>query len=122
MGTLAASMLVACGGSDDPAAAPILVEGGILVAASNHFTLYTFDKDVVGSGKSTCNDACATIWPVLSATVNDQASAPYTIITRDDGSLQWAVNGKPLYFFHKDSKAGDRTGDGVNGVWHVVKP
>ena len=51
----------------------------------------------------------------------DQASDNYTIIARDDGSKQWAYKGKPLYTFAKDQKAGDMTGDGFNGVWHVVK-
>ena len=43
-------------------------------------------------------------------------------MTRDDGSKQWAYKGKPVYYWAKDQKAGDRTGDGVNSVWHVVKP
>jgi predicted lipoprotein with Yx(FWY)xxD motif len=29
--------------------------------------------------------------------------------------------GKPLYFWAKDTKAGDKTGDGFNNVWHVIK-
>jgi predicted lipoprotein with Yx(FWY)xxD motif len=27
-----------------------------------------------------------------------------------------------LYFWAKDQKAGDRTGDGFNGVWHLARP
>jgi predicted lipoprotein with Yx(FWY)xxD motif len=26
----------------------------------------------------------------------------------------------PLYFFVKDTKAGDANGDNVKGVWHIV--
>ena len=33
----------------------------------------------------------------------------------------WAYDGKPLYYFVKDTKAGDVTGEGVGGVWHVAK-
>jgi predicted lipoprotein with Yx(FWY)xxD motif len=83
-------------------------------------SLYTFDKD--SGGKSACNGPCATNWPVLKAEASDQASDNYTIITRDDGSKQWAYKGKPLYYWVKDQKAGDRTGDNVNNVWHVAKP
>ena len=38
--------------------------------------------------------------------------------------LTWAGQGeaKPVYFWAKDQKAGDRTGDGVNGVWRLAKP
>jgi predicted lipoprotein with Yx(FWY)xxD motif len=30
-------------------------------------------------------------------------------------------NGIPLYLWSKDQKPGDMTGDGFNGIWHVVK-
>jgi predicted lipoprotein with Yx(FWY)xxD motif len=40
----------------------------------------------------------------------------------DSGKSQWAYKGKPLYFWVKDQKPGDKTGDGVNGVWHAAKP
>ena len=41
---------------------------------------------------------------------------------RDDGKKQWAMKGKPLYYWAKDTKAGDMTGDGVaNNSWHVIK-
>ncbi|TIX62921.1 MAG: hypothetical protein E5V33_14030, partial [Mesorhizobium sp.] len=32
-----------------------------------------------------------------------------------------AYDGKPVYTFVKDKKAGDVSGDGVAGVWHIVK-
>ncbi len=45
------------------------------------------------------------------------------MIKRDDGSMQWAYQGMPLYTFVKDTKAGDKTGDGVmDGAWKVAKP
>ncbi len=95
-------------------------KGQILTDASG-MSLYTFDKD--SGGKSACNGPCATNWPVLKASASDQASGDYTIITRDDGSKQWAYKGKPLYTFAKDQKAGDVTGDGfLNGAWHLAKP
>jgi predicted lipoprotein with Yx(FWY)xxD motif len=30
--------------------------------------------------------------------------------------------GKSLYLWIKDQKAGDKTGDGFNKVWHVAQP
>ena len=33
----------------------------------------------------------------------------------------WAYDGMPLYYWVKDKKPGDVTGDGVGSVWHVVK-
>ncbi|HSW17975.1 MAG TPA: hypothetical protein VLJ86_12165 [Ramlibacter sp.] len=100
---------------------PAKTADGVLVNATG-MTLYTFDPDPAGAGKSACNGACATNWPPLAASATDKAEAPWSVIARDDGARQWAYKGKPLYSWIKDSKAGDRTGDGVNGVWHVAKP
>ena len=82
----------------------------------------TFDKDMADSGKSVCNGDCAAKWPPLMAAASDKASGNYSIVTRDDGSKQWAYKGKPLYLWFKDQKPGDMTGDGVNNVWHTAKP
>ena len=93
-----------------------------MLTGSNGMTLYVFDKDAAGSGKSMCNGPCATNWPPLFAMDGDTASGDYSIVNRDDGKKQWAFKGKPLYHWAKDMKAGDKTGDGFNNVWHVAKP
>ncbi len=101
--------------------APVKASAGMLVG-SNGMTLYTFDKDTAGSGKSVCNGPCAANWPPLAAGASDSGSGDYSVITRDDGAKQWAQKGKPLYFWIKDQKPGDMTGDGFNGVWKMAKP
>jgi predicted lipoprotein with Yx(FWY)xxD motif len=116
--TLSSALLGACAAL---AAPPTKVEGGMLVG-SNGMTLYTFDKDAAGSGKSVCNGQCATNWPPLMATDADAASGDYSLVTRDDGKKQWALKGKPLYYWVKDTKPGEMTGEGVMGAWHVAKP
>ncbi len=88
----------------------------------NQMTLYVFDKDVVGSGKSVCNGPCATNWPPLMAPEDAKPTGEFTVIVRDDGKKQWAFRGKPLYYWAKDTKPGDKTGDGFNKVWQVAKP
>ena len=102
------------------ASAPAAPVNGVL-ATSAGATLYTFDRDVAGSGKSTCNAQCATNWPPLAAQASDAASGDWSIVARDDGSKQWAYKGSPLYTYAKDAKAGDASGDGKGNVWHVVK-
>lgn len=102
-------------------AAPATTANGMLVAPSQ-MTLYTFDRDVTGSGKSVCNGPCATNWPPLMAAEGAKAGGDFSLVTRVDGQQQWAFKGKPLYLWIKDSKPGDATGEGVNGVWHVAKP
>ena len=96
--------------------------GGVTVLTdAKGMSLYTFDKDA--DGKSACNGPCAANWPALKAEAGDAASDGYTIVTRDDGSRQWAHKGKPLYTFAKDTKPGDITGDGfLNGAWHLAQP
>src|SRR6266516_4597178 len=93
-------------------------KGKVLTDAKG-MTLYTFDKDA--GGKSACSGPCSTNWPPLVAASDAKASGDWTIVTRDDGSKQWAYKGKPLYRWSKDQKPGDMTGDGFNGIWHVVK-
>lgn len=116
-----AMTLVILGSYASVSSAQTKVADGVLVGP-NGMTLYTFDKDVADSGKSMCNGPCATNWPPLTAGASDMASGEHSIITRDDGSKQWAAKGKPLYFWAKDSKPGDKTGDGFNKVWQTAKP
>jgi len=113
--------LAACSSYETRAAAPATVSAGML-AGANGMTLYTFDKDAAGSGKSLCNGPCATNWPPFYAAEGQMASSDYSIVTRDDGKKQWAFKGKPLYYWTKDQKPGDKTGDGFNNVWQVAKP
>ena len=106
--------------SSSPAPAPAMMSSGALVGP-NGMTLYTFDRDVAGSGKSVCNGPCAALWPPLMAAEKDQPSGAYTIVMRDDGGRQWAYKGKPVYYYKPDTKAGDRTGDNFRDVWHIIK-
>src|SRR5574343_1346549 len=117
---LLAATLGACAGIG-LAGAPTKLSDGVLVGASG-MTLYTFDCDAAGSGKSVCNGPCATNWPPLMAAPDAKASGDWSVITRDDGARQWAYKGKPLYFWAKDQKPGDRAGDGFNKVWQLAKP
>ncbi|QNK67587.1 hypothetical protein [Variovorax sp. PAMC26660] len=106
-------------------ALPVLAQpkpaDGALVGP-NGMTLYTFDKDTAGNGKSVCNGGCATNWPPFMAADSDKPAGDFTVVTRDDGKKQWAAKGWPLYYWAKDSKPGDKTGDGVNGTWKTAKP
>jgi predicted lipoprotein with Yx(FWY)xxD motif len=85
-------------------------------------TLYIFDKDT--TGVSNCYNVCAALWPPYTSGATAEGSMPanITVIKRTDGSMQFAYKGMPLYYYAKDTKAGDTTGDGVGGTWHLVKP
>lgn len=120
LSTLVIATVLATGCASMGNDAPAKAADGVLVGA-NGMTLYTFDRDAV-PGKSVCNGPCATNWPPLMAAPSATASGDWTILSRDDGSKQWAYKGKPVYFWAKDQKPGDRTGDGFNGVWRLARP
>lgn len=88
----------------------------------NGMTLYTFDKDTTSD--STCLGNCIKIWPPYTSGATAEKNLPtnITVITRSDGTKQFAWKGMPLYYYASDTKPGDLLGDGVGGVWHIVKP
>jgi predicted lipoprotein with Yx(FWY)xxD motif len=117
-------LLAACSSMHMPmmsSASPARMSDGVYVGP-NGMTLYTFDRDTMGSGKSACNGQCATAWPPLMANASDMPSGDWTVVVRDDGSRQWAFRGKPVYYWNKDMKPGDRTGDGFNNAWRLARP
>lgn len=102
-----------------PAKSADTSKGKALVDAKG-MTLYVFDKDA--AGKSNCNGPCAANWPPLKVAADAKASGDWSVVTRDDGTKQWAYKGKALYTWAKDTKPGDVTGDGFNNVWHIAAP
>jgi predicted lipoprotein with Yx(FWY)xxD motif len=89
-------------------------------------TLYTWDKDTKGAKVSACVDKCIANWPPFVAPADAKAEGKWTIVdgVDKDGKTPvkiWAYDGWPLYYYAKDAKAGDVTGDMVGNTWHVVK-
>jgi predicted lipoprotein with Yx(FWY)xxD motif len=133
--SLALVGFAACGGDDDDTGGDgpaQTASGAVKVAQDAKFgailtnaegrTLYTFTQD--SSGKSACSGTCAQTWPPVVASDSakvDGATGDFSLVTRDDGQKQLALNGRPLYTYAGDSKSGDTTGDGVGGVWFVAK-
>lgn len=104
----------------DPGRVADTSKGKVLVNEAG-MTLYTFAKDQ--PGKSMCNGPCAANWPPLKAAADAKAMGAWTLVTRDDGTSQWAYKGAPLYSWSKDQKPGDTTGDGLlDGAWRVARP
>jgi predicted lipoprotein with Yx(FWY)xxD motif len=101
--------------------------GKILVAGNGH-TLYMFAKDT--SSQSACNGKCAAFWPPLLTTTAPKAGAGVTAhwlgtIHRAAGGTQVTYKTHPLYFFAKDTKAGQMGGEGLaafGAKWFAVSP
>src|SRR4051812_4455368 len=96
--------------------------GRVLVDARGR-TLYAFDLDK--SGKTACAGACAALWPPLLTTGAPLAAgvraAKLGVVKRGDGRMQATFAGHPLYFFAKDTKAGQVAGASV-AHWSALSP
>jgi predicted lipoprotein with Yx(FWY)xxD motif len=88
-------------------------------------TLYYRTSDAPPS--TVCSGGCAGAWPPLvmsSSSVPTSAtslSGKLTIVSDANGN-QVEYNGHPLYTYSGDTAAGQTTGEGAGGVWHVVTP
>ena len=147
---LGALILAGCGGgysggsssgytppSSTPTPAPIstpastpqeMTVGGSMafVDSSNQHTLYVFGADTSGVSNCTVASGCTGIWPPYTAPAGTSATGTgFTLITRSDGSLQWAANGSPLYTYSGDSASAQTNGQGITsfgGTWSVGRP
>lgn len=106
--------------------------------------LYTFDKDDIdlsvcyGTPDEMPLGSCEARWPVFYS--EDLGNLPEGTIDSDFGTIdrdltkalkddsgeplatkQTTYKGLPLYYWFKDAKSGDTTGDWVGGVWHLVE-
>ena len=96
---------------------------GYVLAAANGQVLYTYANDKKG-GSPTCTGSCAAIWlpvtgnPVVSAA--DTGLGTLGTVSDTNGAKQVTYNGMPLYTF-KGAKPLATKGDGMGGVWHVIK-
>jgi predicted lipoprotein with Yx(FWY)xxD motif len=114
----------AAGAQDVPPPLKVAKAGdlGMVLTGPNGMTLYTFANDKE-AGKSACNGACAINWPPMKVDAGDPApKEPLSVISRDDGSKQYAFKGKPLYYWKDDKKPGDTTGHKFRDVWFVAQP
>jgi predicted lipoprotein with Yx(FWY)xxD motif len=99
-------------------------EYGKILTGKDGLTLYIFTPDPLND--SVCVDKCATAWPPLTVasadklTVADGIPGKFSTFARKDGTLQVAYNGQALYYWVKDTKAGDTTGHRVGRVWWVA--
>jgi len=147
-GAALALLLAACGGGSgygsssaagSARTAPAVSPSGNLLASAQTplgsilvngqaMTLYTFAADK--GGRSVCDAACIAYWPPVKAPAQLPASlagvtAKLGTTTRDDGSSQLTVGGRPVYTYVGDKEPGDTNGQGTNisgGLWWVVSP
>ncbi|MEP7104755.1 MAG: hypothetical protein ABI838_02780 [Chloroflexota bacterium] len=139
-------LAAACGGSSNspaasstpsasPTPAPVVktatatVAGAsmtILVDAEKGMTLYYFTPDKAGT--VTCTGGCLAVWPPLemstsgTPTGGSGVTGKLATVMNPNNKPQVTYNGWPLYFYAKDTKVGDVTGQNVGQKWFVVPP
>lgn len=92
----------------------VLTAPGQVLTTEKGLTLYTFsgdakkDKDLLASWKPVPA-------PQLAIPIGD-----FTVVSRTDGSFQWAYKGQPLYQFKGDMETGDSNGKGVDKRMNVA--
>jgi len=96
---------------------------GDYLIEQNGKALYYYTKDTVGT--SNVSGVLLDVWPAFYAEnlnlPDDLDPANFGTITRRDGKEQTTYNGWPLYSYAADTGPGDTRGDGVEGIWFVVK-
>ncbi|HEX9816327.1 MAG TPA: dienelactone hydrolase family protein, partial [Candidatus Thermoplasmatota archaeon] len=96
---------------------------GMILADPAGRALYVFTND--DPGKSNCYDQCAANWPPYLLEMEPGGPGDVAdelgLVERTDGKQQAAYRDRPLYYWAKDVKGGDATGDGVGGIWFVVR-
>jgi predicted lipoprotein with Yx(FWY)xxD motif len=115
-----------------PTSSPVVIKtannpvlGNILTDGAG-MTLYLYTKDA--PGVSNCTGQCAVSWPPLLVAAgavpqkDSAVTATLGTIQRADGTTQVTVNQMPVYYWIKDTKPGDVSGQGVGGIWFVLDP
>ena len=100
---------------------------GQYLIGANGLALYYFKND--SPGKSVCTGPCAEKWPVYCYKTSEISIAKglkmsdFGSFFRNEDKLDHLTyKGMPLYQFTGDQNPGDTNGQGVKGVWFVVKP
>jgi predicted lipoprotein with Yx(FWY)xxD motif len=122
--------------SPSPSPSPVVITGTATVDSKSTtiltdtkgMTLYYFTPDK--GGKITCSGQCLASWPPLllpststKAVAGTGITGTLTTAANPDGKgTQVLYNNWPLYYYVKDTKAGDVTGQNVGGKWFVATP
>lgn len=94
--------------------------GSVYMMNAAHMTLYMRAGD--GPNRSDCSGGCAGIWPPALLPQGAELGENYALFRRDDGSMQIAYKGQPLYLYSGDTRVGDTNGDGIGGIWSIARP
>ena len=82
--------------------------------------IYAYSGTGVGGKQDCVTSVCAKRWIPVSAPNLANPIGDFTLITRDEGTKQWAYKGKPLFTYSADLMPGDALGIGVSSDYKVA--
>ena len=84
------------------------------------FTLYGFDGETTRDDRACSSDGCKVDWLPVTAPALALDMGQFSVVTRKDGSRQWAWRGRPLYRYRGDLLPGDAHGRTVDERWSMA--
>lgn len=98
--------------------------GKTVLTTTKGRTLYSLS--VEKNGKFICTASCLSAWHPLMVPAGVRPTGPVKLSTieRPEGGTQVTYEGRPLYRFGGDTKAGQANGEGIKevGTWHAASP
>lgn len=99
---------------------------GDYLTDENGKTLYINSEE--NDSKSLCQDSCAKSWPPFLSDGKDSEGVEsetlkllkLNVTRRNDGTYQYLLNDRPLYYYVGDTKVGDTKGNGKDEIWSVA--
>lgn len=89
-------------------------DGGELLADPNGMTLYAYDEArnhlVYVRGEDCFGPCIVESWAPVAADATAPPIGDWSVITAEDGALQWAYKGQPLYISKRETRRGDLNG------------
>jgi predicted lipoprotein with Yx(FWY)xxD motif len=98
--------------------------GKTVLTTTKGRTLYSLS--VEKHGKFICTGSCLSVWHPLMVPAGVRPTGPVKLgtVERPEGGTQVTYEGRPLYRFGGDAKAGEANGEGIKdvGTWHAASP
>ncbi|HCX15106.1 MAG TPA: hypothetical protein DGZ24_07300 [Rhodospirillaceae bacterium] len=91
----------------------------VVFADSKRQILYTSDKDSYGT--STCYNTCTETWKPAIVTDGVIPEGHWSILMRDDDTLQWVFRGQPLYTYVPENRSKEEKKKAREAAEKVVK-
>jgi predicted lipoprotein with Yx(FWY)xxD motif len=92
----------------------------VALTDSNGFTLYAFDGDSTLENESCVASGCESRWLAVVAPALASNFGDFSVVTRADGTKQWAYKKRPLFTNSVDQLPGDALAAGADGKWIVA--